>query len=199
MNRRRKLRLVKIITLIILAILIFFAGMNKMKSDLTPKISSDLIVNRLEEAKELTTLKYHYTNMGQFENQNDFYGWKVPFTTKSFIVSYDGIINAGVDLKDANVEIKDKKIEINLSNSKILSHEIDENSLQIFLEKDSIFNPLKIEDYNTFSKDQKETVEKKAIKKGLLAEANEKSIKAIQELLKLDERLKDYTIEIKFN
>ena len=37
---------------------------------------------------------YYYTNMGRFENQVDFYGWKVPFTTKSFIVSYDGVIKA---------------------------------------------------------------------------------------------------------
>ena len=172
--------------------------MKHMQNKLKPEINSDLIVNRLEEAKELTTLKYHYTNMGQFENQNDFYGWKVPFTTKTFIISYDGIINAGVDLKDAKVDFKEKVIDIEVPTSKILSHEIDENSLQIFLEKDSIFNPLKIEDYNSFSKDQKETVEKKAISKGLLEEANEKAKKSIEELIKIDERLQDFKIEIKF-
>ncbi len=35
-------------------------------------------------------------NMAQFENSNDFYGVKIPFTTKSFI-TYDGTIKAGVD------------------------------------------------------------------------------------------------------
>ena len=67
----------------------FFYGKRQMKSEMEPEITSSLIYNKLVSAKELTTLKYHYTNMGHFENQNTFYGYKVPFTSKEFIVSYD--------------------------------------------------------------------------------------------------------------
>ena len=35
------------------------------------------------------------------ESSNDFYGVKIPFTTKSFILTYDGTIKAGVDLEAA--------------------------------------------------------------------------------------------------
>lgn len=194
----KKFTLIKIIILIVLAEVIFIAGMMQMKKNMEPTITSELINNRLEDAKELTTLKYHYTNMGQFQNQSDFYGWKVPFTTKSFIVSYDGLINAGVDLKDARVNVTGKRIQITLLHSKILSHEIYEDSLQVFLEKDSIFNPIKISDYNDFSMDQKKVVEKKAIDKGLLMEADEKSKEAIIDILSLDQYLKDYEIAINF-
>ena len=194
----KKFTLIKIIILIILAVVIFIAGMMQMKKNLTPTISSDLINNRLEDAKELTTLKYHYTNMGQFQNQSDFYGWKVPFTTKSFIVSYDGLINAGVDLQEATVNVTGKKIQITIPHAKILSHEIYEDSLQVFLEKDSIFNPIKISDYNDFSLDQKKVVEEKAIEKGLLTEADKKSEEAIKDILRLDQSLKDYEITINF-
>lgn len=197
-TKNKKFTFVKIIFLLVLGCALFFGGMLKMKKDMTPKMTTDLINNRLEEAKELTTLKYHYTNMGQFENQNDFYGWKVPFTTKSFIVSYDGTIHAGVNLEKAVVGFGNNRIDIQIPNSTILSHEIDEESLQVFLEKDTIFNPIKIEDYNDFSKDQKKVVEEKAIKNGLLTEANEKAEKTIKELLKLDDLFKDYEIKIYF-
>lgn len=194
----KKFTLIKIIILIVLAAVIFIAGMMQMKKNMTPDITSELINNRLEDAKELTTLKYHYTNMGQFQNQSDFYGWKVPFTTKSFIVSYDGVINAGVDLDGAMVKVTGKKIQIMIPHAKILSHEIYEESLQVFLEKDSIFNPIKISDYNDFSMDQKQIVEEKAIDKGLLTEADKKSEEAIRDILRLDQYLKDYEITIEF-
>lgn len=194
----KKFTLIKIIILIVLAAVIFIAGMMQMKKNMTPDITSELINNRLEDAKELTTLKYHYTNMGQFQNQSDFYGWKVPFTTKSFIVSYDGVINAGVDLDGAMVKVTGKKIQIMIPHAKILSHEIYEDSLQVFLEKDSIFNPIKISDYNDFSMDQKQVVEEKAIDKGLLTEADKKSEEAIKDILRLDQYLKDYEITIEF-
>lgn len=197
-TKNKKFTFVKIIFLLVLGCALFFGGMLKMKKDMTPKMTTDLINNRLEEAKELTTLKYHYTNMGQFENQNDFYGWKVPFTTKSFIVSYDGTIHAGVNLEKAVVGFGNNRIDIQIPNSTILSHEIDEESLKVFLEKDTIFNPIKIEDYNDFAKDQKKVVEEKAIKNGLLTEANEKAEKTIRELLKLDDLFKEYEIKIYF-
>lgn len=197
-TKSKKFLFVKIIVLLVLGCALFFAGMLKTKKEMTPEMTTELINNRLEEAKELTTTKYYYTNMGQFENQNDFYGWKVPFTTKSFIVSYDGIIHAGVNLEKAVVGFGNNRIDIQIPSSTILSHEIKEESLKFFLEKDTIFNPIKIEDYNDFSKDQKKVVEEKAIKNGLLTEANEKAEKTIKELLKLDGLFKDYEIKIYF-
>lgn len=174
----------------------FFAGKKVMKNQMEPNITSTLIFNKLVSAKELTTLKYHYTNMGQFENQNTFYGYKIPFTSKKFIVSYDGLINAGVDLEKMKVELHDKSIEIKIPPAKILSHEIYEDSLKVFDERESIFNRIDIEDYNNFSKDQKKEVEKKAIKRGLLKEADEESKKAIEELLLGDTILSEYKIKI---
>ncbi|WP_308533627.1 DUF4230 domain-containing protein [uncultured Peptoniphilus sp.] len=174
----------------------FFLGMNKMKSDLQPEISSSLISNKILSAKELITIKYQYTNMGQFENQSYFYGWKVPFTRKRFIVTYDGTINAGVDLENLDIKIDGKNINIKVPKSKILAHEIDEKSIKVFDEENSIFNPIKIDDYKDFSKDQKEKMEKDAIKKGLLKEADEKTKAAIEDLLNTYELLKDFKITV---
>ena len=174
----------------------FFAGKKSMKNEMEPEITSTLIFNKLINVRELTTLKYYYTNMGQFENQNTFYGYKVPFTSKKFIVSYDGVIHAGVDLEKMEIKLKDKSIEIKIPPAKILSHEIYEDSLKVFDERESIFNRIDIEDYNNFSKDQKKEVEAKAIKRGLLKEADQEAKKAIEETLLGDTILSDYKIKV---
>ncbi|WP_062551654.1 DUF4230 domain-containing protein [Peptoniphilus phoceensis] len=189
----------KIILLLLVVIGLFstfFAGKKSMKNEMEPEITSTLIFNKLINVRELTSLKYYYTNMGQFENQNTFYGYKVPFTSKKFIVSYDGVIHAGVDLEKMDVKLKGKSIEIKIPAAKILSHEIYEDSLKVFDERESIFNRIDIEDYNNFSKDQKKEVEDKAIKRGLLKEADQEAKKAIEETLIGDTILSDYKIKV---
>ena len=58
----------------------------------TAKIDTVVLQNQLSEIRELATVTYAYTNMAQFESSNDFYGVKIPFTTKSFILTYDGTV-----------------------------------------------------------------------------------------------------------
>lgn len=189
-------KIILLLLVVIALISTFFAGKKSMKNEMEPEITSTLIFNKLINVRELTSLKYYYTNMGQFENQNTFYGYKIPFTSKKFIVSYDGVIHAGVDLEKMEVKLKDKSIEIKIPASKILSHEIYEDSLKVFDERESIFNRIDIEDYNNFSKDQKKEVEDKAIKRGLLKEADQEAKKAIEETLIGDTILSDYKIKV---
>lgn len=193
----KKKNLKNIIIIILLAISILF-GLNYYKAKNETKIDNKLIQNRIESVKELTSLKYSYTNMGQFENSNKFYGYDIPFTQKKFIVSYDGVISCGVDLDKMDVKISGKNINIKLPKSKILSHEIYEDSLKIFDQKTSFFNPIKVEDYNEFAKKQKKSVEKKAIERGILTEADKKCKKAVKDIVNIDNNLEDYTINIQF-
>ena len=194
---KKKSLIKNVLIIILLAISIIF-GLNYYKSKNETKIDNKLIQNRIESVKELTSLKYSYTNMGQFENSNKFYGYEIPFTQKKFIVSYDGVISCGVDLDKMDVKISGKNINIKLPKSKILSHEIYEDSLKIFDQKTSIFNPIKVEDYNEFAKNQKKSVEKKAIERGILTEADKKCKKAVKDIVNIDNNLEDYTINIQF-
>ena len=146
----------------------FFSGGRQEKA---PVLSSITVENQLQQISQLATVRYSYTNMGQFENSNEFYGIKLPFTTKSFIVAYDGTIIAGVDLTQAKVTITDQKVTISLPAPQILSHEVDPNSLEVFDETTSIFNPITIEDYTGFQADQQGVMEEKAIQSGLLTQA----------------------------
>ena len=169
--------------LLIICLVCFFAGRSIGKSAGSTEMNAVVLDNRLTEISEFASLTYSYTNMAEFENSKDFYGIKVPFTTKSFIITYDGTIKAGVDLAKAEVDVSGKKITVTLPAAEILSHEIDEDSLEIFDENTSIFNPLKVSDYNTFNKEQKAEMEKKATDKGLLTEAGKKAADAIDDFI----------------
>ena len=98
----------------------------------TAKIDTVVLQNQLSEIRELATVTYAYTNMAQFESSNDFYGVKIPFTTKSFILTYDGTVKAGVDLDGAEVSVSGTTVTITLPEAEILSHEIDEDSMEVF-------------------------------------------------------------------
>lgn len=169
---------------VILAIVCFAVGFfSGGREEKPPVLSSITVENQLQQISQLATIRYSYTNMGQFENSNEFYGIKLPFTTKSFIVAYDGTITAGVDLTQAKVTVTDQKVTIALPAPQILSHEVDPNSLEVFDETTSIFNPITIEDYTGFQADQQGVMEDKAIQGGLLTQAKDQAETAIGGLI----------------
>ena len=169
---------------VVLAILCFAVGFfSGGKQEKPPVLSSITVQNQLQQISQLATVRYSYTNMGQFENSNEFYGIKLPFTTKRFIVAYDGVITAGVDLSQAQGTVSDQKVTISLPAPQILSHEVDPNSLEVFDETTSIFNPITIEDYNGFQADQQGVMEDKAIQGGLLTQAKDQAQTAITGLI----------------
>lgn len=184
---------------VLLLLLAFWLGALWRGREQQPVITSDLLGQQLQTVQELVSVEYHYTNMGKFENQVDFYGWKVPFTTKRFLVSYDGLIKAGVDLSGATVEVDEvqKSVTITLPESRILSHEIPEDSIQVFDETRNIFNPITIEDYTGFTRDQKAEVEQRAIDEVLLTGASEKAREAVETLAALLPGSGDYTWTIR--
>lgn len=182
---RFKRRVILAAAFLALLAVVFTAGAVWSRGKAQPKITGDLLSQQLVSVSELATVEYHYTNMGKFEHQADFYGWKVPLTRKSFIVSYDGVIKAGVDASAIGVQVRGKSIHITLPEAKVLSHEIADASIEIFDETKNIFNQLEISDYTGFTADQKGKIEQRALENGLLAEARARAVGAVRQLLML--------------
>lgn len=161
----------------------FLAGRSSGGKEEEPMLSAAVVQSSLTEVRELASVAYYYTNMAQFENSNDFYGVKIPFTTKRFILTYDGSIKAGVDLSQAVVEVEGASVQVRLPPACILSHEIYEDSMELFDEKTSIFNPFTVKDFTAFRAEQKKVMEEKAAERGLLEEADAKAADAVRSLL----------------
>lgn len=168
----------------VVGLVCFFAG-RAGGAAIQENVQLDAVVleTRLNEISELASVSWSYTNMAMFESSNEFYGMTLPFTTKKFILTYDGEIKAGVDLQQAAVSVSGTAVTVRLPESQILSHEIDESSVEVFDEKTSIFNPFTVEDFTAFQADQKTAMEEKAVAKGLLTEAAEQAERSVRLLL----------------
>ena len=189
-ERIRPFKTVKYVLVgIVLCILVgaagFLGGRHAAQTEKAPQLSAVVLENRLAEISELASVTYTYTNMAQFENSSDFYGVTIPFTTKRFILTYDGTIKAGIDLTKVRIDVSGNDVTVVLPEAEILSHEIDEESVEIFDEKTSIFNPFTftVEDFTAFQAEQKRDMAEKALQRGLLEEAGEKAENSIRLLL----------------
>lgn len=154
-----------------------------------PVITDSLISEQLNALRELVTTEYLYTNSGKYENQNQITiigkDINIPFTGKRFIVAYDGRIKAGIDIGQAQIDIDEdaRAITIALPKSEIISHETFEDTLVVLDETKNVFNPISIENYNEFVSEQKDSMEKKAIERGLLTNADAEAKRMVQSFL----------------
>ena len=170
-------------------------------------ITGEMIQEKLRDIGELATEEYTYTEIGTFDSNKSvqIFGYDVnlPLTQSKFIYSYDGTIKAGVDFTRLTVEKDEtgKKITVTLPAARILSSELDEDSFQLYDEKNNIFNPYSISDVNDTNREIKTHAEEKAIGKGLLKRAGSNAETMIYNLLRsayveaLD--VGEYRIEVK--
>lgn len=173
---KKKFRIGLFTIIIILGVTFFFGvkfGINALGPIVNEKeaITQSVLYQQLNRIDELATVKYLYTDMGKYESKKTIGSMNIPFTTSSFIITYDGIIKAGIDLQKIQLEVKDKTIYIKLPNSKILSHEVKEDSIVVYDEKNSIFNGLSVEDVMSFQSEQKVKMEERAIQNGIFEDA----------------------------
>lgn len=188
-----------IIAILLVCALIFFAGMRFGGKSSDPIITSTALTQQLQEANELITMEYNYTKVGKFQNSLQLNGWDIPLTTKSFLLAYSGKLSAGVDMDQIQVEIDGKKILVKLPEVSIKTNTIDESSIEVYDETKNIFNPISIEDYTAFAKQQKLTVEEEAIENGFLSQAATKAQTSIRKFLEMIPTIQNsYTIEVSF-
>lgn len=133
-----------------------------------------------EDIGEMATQSAYCKETSMQEADRDILGVHIPFTQSKYIYSYDVTIKAGYDFGEIEWSVdKEKKIiQVKLPEAKVLSNEIDLDSLKIYHEEESIFRPITLEENNIAMKNLQETAEKDAIANGLLknAESNAKTI-----------------------
>lgn len=156
----------------------------------TREVNIRAINAEIRDIGELATIEYFYTDAGKFEDAAELFGKEIPFsfTTKSFIAKWDGFIKAGVDISKVKAEVDEerKEIIICIPRAQILSHEIDEENIETLDEKNGLFNRIKVEDIRKFDAISKESMEQKAIEKGLLDKALKNAKDIIYKLVYTD-------------
>ena len=214
--RQLKRKLIKIAIIaaavIIVAVVIFVQAsrINKMNTridellntpavaeSVTPQISLDVISTEIKGIGELATVEYLYTNAAKFEDSKQIKEWNIPLTQKRFIIKYDGIIKAGVDVNEITLEIDEthKVLTVNMPKAKILSHETDTESVELLDEKNGLFNSVSIEDKIGFDEEVGDEMEERAVENGLLTKAQENAEQIIKNLITNIPGIEEYRID----
>lgn len=145
------------------------------------------ITEEIRNISELATVEYRYTNVGTLDSAKtfSFIDWKVPFSDKVAIVTMDGTIKAGTDLAQAKVTCNENKklITVTLPKPKILSNELFEQSFKVYEEKDSVWNPITLDESNELRVQIKDKARINAINNGVLDEADTRAKQLIQKLI----------------
>lgn len=165
-------------------------------SPVAPTISLDIIKSEILEIGELATAEYLFTNAAKYSDSKQFKERNIPFTEKSFIVKWDGIIKAGVQVDAVFVDVDEegKRIVVSLPNAEILSYEV--TNTELVDEKNNILNSISVEDKLKFDTETEEAMKKRAIENGLLEKATKNAENLISGILRANPAIGDeYIVE----
>ena len=167
-------------------------------SPVNPEIKLDIIYSEIKSISELATMEYLFTDAAEFTDSKQIKTWNIPFTEKSFILKWDGVIKAGVklDLVTIDVNQDEKKITVSVPTAEILSYQIDTDSVEVLDEKDNIFNKISVDDKIKFDAATEEAMKQRAIENGLLEKAQANAEEILLRLLQANPAIgTEYTIE----
>lgn len=124
-----------------------------------------------EDIGELATQSAYCSEVNVTDASRELFGLTIPFTQSKYVYSYDVIIKAGIDFSRVKWSVSGNTITVSLPEVKILSNEIDQDSLKVYHEEESIFCKISLADNNEAMKELKANAAKDAVENGLLEEA----------------------------
>lgn len=149
------------------------------------KINVTVIKNSFGDIAELTTQEYEFSDMGKYEQENKklIGDLRIPFTGKYFVISYDGVVKAGIrDITQAKVELNDitRILTVTLPDVEILDAYTDPASYETLDETFNPFNQITPGDVAELLKAELDTHVEQAKADGLLTSAREHAEQVVQ-------------------
>ncbi|MGL5755659.1 MAG: DUF4230 domain-containing protein [Paraclostridium sp.] len=134
----------------------------------SPKDTSK-VLNTIEEVTELSTSKYNYSDIVTITKDKSFKNIKIPFTEKSFIIKYNGIVKGGIKSEDIVISHNNKNsISIDINKCSIIDHYIDEENVYVYDIKNALFNKVDVNEVIEELAKSKQEYEQKVIQEGFL-------------------------------
>lgn len=193
----RKIRIVFVIGCALLVLLTGLTVYQLLHPDDGSDYQTEGLMLGLRKIGELATQAGYYTEIVSEEDYVTFFNTNlnVPGTKRHVIVSYNGLIKAGLDFQQISYERDDvaKVVKIWLPEVKVLSNSIDHDSMQVWYEHLNVFNPASMKTSNELFVKLEKSGEQHAIENGLLDNAllNAKTI--IENICKA--QIPEYKIE----
>ncbi len=160
-------------------------------------LTGETITEGLQDMGKLVTAEYFFTEVVEYSSMKNL--WIASALTKSdFLISYDGTISAGVNLEEAVVQKDDesKTVIVSLPNAEVLSFNVDHDSFRKYHEREGIGNPITVDNYNEALQSVQNTMEEKAIQKGLIKIADKNAETIVRQFVESLVNPQEYQIKI---
>ncbi len=159
--------------------------------------SIDTVEDGLKNMGILITQEYYFTQVETYTKEKAVLN--IFPSSSEFSYSYDGTVTAGIDFEKIALAKDDtqKKITVEMPASVILDVNIDTDTFKTFSEKDSIWNPIKLEDYNISLTEFEDAAKQKAKDNGILERSDEQARTIITSFTRNFPSVSDYRIEFK--
>ena len=110
--------------------------------------------------------------------------------------SYDGAVMAGIDFEKIKISKDDEKkvITVDIPHSRVHTVTVDKDTFKTYSEKESLWNPLKLEDYNMSMAEFEEAAKEKALENGILERSDEQAQKIVDNFISNFPSSKGYEI-----
>ena len=160
-------------------------------------VNTETIREEIANMGTLITQEYYFTQVEKYTKEKTI--MKFITSSSEFLYSYDGAVTAGVDFEKIAISKDDdaKTITIDIPDSEIFSVNIDKDTFKIYSEKDSLWNPLKLEDYNTSLAKFEAAAKEKALANGILEKSDAQAKTIIENFVNSLPEASKYQIEIK--
>ena len=153
--------------------------------------------NEREECAALATQAGYYTNVNTITKPDrTIIGVPIPGTSSKAIMTYQGVIRAGLDfdLITMEVDASARTVTLSIPAPRILSNEIDLDSCEVYDEQNSIFNKIDVHNYNQSLAEMKSRAEAQALENGILSAARSNAETLIQSLFNSASGTENYTL-----
>ncbi|MBO4911360.1 MAG: DUF4230 domain-containing protein [Butyrivibrio sp.] len=160
-------------------------------------VNTETIREGIANMGTLITQEYYFTQVEKYTKEKTI--MKFITSSSEFLYSYDGAVTAGVDFEKIAITKDDeaKTMTIDIPDSEIFSVNIDKDTFKIYSEKDSLWNPLKLEDYNTSLAKFEAAAKEKALANGILEKSDAQAKTIIENFVNSLPEASKYQIEFK--
>ncbi|MCR5310002.1 MAG: DUF4230 domain-containing protein [Lachnospiraceae bacterium] len=146
-------------------------------------VNTEVIAEGLKDMGTLITQEYYFTQVEEYESTKSIWIFE---SEASFIYSYDGVVNAGIDCTEIKVDKDDEKktVLVTIPKSTILNVVIDFQSFKKYKEKEGLWNKIDMTKYNDSLVEFEKSARRNAEKKGVLGKADENAKKLVESFVK---------------
>ena len=160
-------------------------------------VNTEVVRSGLVGMGILITQEYYSTQVETYTKEKKLFN--IFPSSSGFTYSYDGAVKAGVDFRKIKVDTDEinRIISVEMPVSEIQAVTIDKNTFKIYSEKDSLWNPLKLEDFNISLAEFEAAAKEKAISDGILERSDKQAVSLVCSFISSLPNTANYTVEFR--